>query len=114
MYLKKQSRRPSVKALSAVLSSTLTQREYSWLKQPAYSRSDAFGFWCTSHLQNASDRSEKCVEKQTVSSIPQISLLSQVEDGNTSLELRQRGWRGREDITLCRCASGMPWWTQRG
>ncbi|KAM2512163.1 hypothetical protein PS1_036471 [Malus domestica] len=43
-----------------------------------------------------------------------MSLLSQVEDGNTSLELRQRGWRGREDIALRRCASDMPWWTQRG
>ncbi|KAM0988292.1 hypothetical protein ACFX1X_012505 [Malus domestica] len=69
---------------------------------------------CTSHPQSASDRSGKCVEKQTVSSMFQMSLPSQVEDDNTSLELRLRGWRGREDITLRRCASGIPWWTQRG
>ncbi|CAN6576780.1 unnamed protein product [Malus baccata var. baccata] len=42
-----------------------------------------------------------------------MSLLSQVEDSNTNLELRQRKWRGREDIALRRCASDMPWWTQR-
>ncbi|KAM0963642.1 hypothetical protein ACFX2A_023100 [Malus domestica] len=45
MYLKKQSRRPAVKALKAVLSSTSAQREYLWLKRPAYFRSDSSGFW---------------------------------------------------------------------
>ncbi|KAM2111734.1 hypothetical protein ACFX1R_014319 [Malus domestica] len=105
----KQSCRPAVKALRAVLSSASAQREYSWLKRPAYSRSDSSGLWRIVYKLSASDRSGRCVERQTVSSVPQMSLLSQVEDNNTNLELRQRGWRGREDIALRRCASDMPW-----